>query len=157
MYGIGKCAQAVVDADKAMRMQDREVYYGLISNYEKLVPHLAPQDVRYVLWHPDIEAQDILVTNTTHPRKVTGILNWCSALVAPHYTNITTPSAYDAEDHPLIDSSSPVHDYFPAREWAVRLPAFLLVVGLTAIGLFVGSTIVKENRKKAQKARLRTA
>lgn len=58
---------------------------------------------------------------------------------------------------PLIDSSSPVHDYFPAREWAVRLPAFLLVVGLTAIGLFVGSTIVKENRKKAQKGRLRTA
>jgi len=58
---------------------------------------------------------------------------------------------------PLIDSSSPVHDYFPAREWAVRLPAFLLVVGLTAIGIFVGSTIVKENRKKAQKARLRTA
>ncbi|KAF9792778.1 dolichol phosphate-mannose biosynthesis regulatory [Thelephora terrestris] len=58
---------------------------------------------------------------------------------------------------PLIGSSSPVHDYFPAREWAIRLPAFLLVVGLTAIGLFVGSTIVKENRKKAQKARLRTA
>ena len=58
---------------------------------------------------------------------------------------------------PLIDSSSPVHDYFPGREWAVRLPAFLLVVGITAIGLFVGSTIVKENRKKAQKARLRTA
>ena len=58
---------------------------------------------------------------------------------------------------PLIDSSSPVHDYFPAREWAVRLPAFLLVMGLTAIGLFVGSTIVKENRKKVQKARLRTA
>jgi len=58
---------------------------------------------------------------------------------------------------PLIDPSSPVHNYFPAREWAVRLPAFLLVVGLTAIGLFVGSTIVKENKKKAQKARLRTA
>jgi dolichyl-phosphate mannosyltransferase polypeptide 2 regulatory subunit len=30
-------------------------------------------------------------------------------------------------------------------------------MGLTAIGLFVGSTIVKENRKKAEKARLRTA
>jgi len=58
---------------------------------------------------------------------------------------------------PLIDSSSQVHHYFPSREWAIRLPAFLLVVGLTAIGLFVGSTIVKENRKKARKARLRTA
>ncbi|KII88476.1 hypothetical protein PLICRDRAFT_110173 [Plicaturopsis crispa FD-325 SS-3] len=58
---------------------------------------------------------------------------------------------------PFFDKSSPIHDFFPAREWAVRLPAFLLVVGLSAIGLFIGSTIVKENRKKAQKARLRTA
>ncbi|KAJ7582679.1 dolichol phosphate-mannose biosynthesis regulatory [Mycena floridula] len=58
---------------------------------------------------------------------------------------------------PFFDSSSQIHEFFPAREWAVRLPAFILVVGLTAIGFFVGSTIIKENRKKAQKARLRTA
>lgn len=58
---------------------------------------------------------------------------------------------------PFFDASSPIHDLFPPREWAIRLPAFLLVVGLTGIGLFIGSTIVKENRKKAQKARLRTA
>ncbi|TFY60094.1 hypothetical protein EVG20_g7550 [Dentipellis fragilis] len=58
---------------------------------------------------------------------------------------------------PFFDPSSSLHDWFPPREWAVRLPAFILVVGLSAIGLFVGSTIVKENRKKAEKARLRTA
>ncbi|ETW85888.1 hypothetical protein HETIRDRAFT_122363 [Heterobasidion irregulare TC 32-1] len=58
---------------------------------------------------------------------------------------------------PFFDPASPIHGWFPSREWAVRLPAFTLVVGLSAIGLFVGSTIVKENRKKAQKARLRTA
>jgi len=58
---------------------------------------------------------------------------------------------------PLLDPSDPIHDFFPAREWAVRLPVFLLVVGLTGIGFFIGSTIVKENKKRAQKARLRTA
>ncbi|KAF8350686.1 dolichol phosphate-mannose biosynthesis regulatory, partial [Amanita rubescens] len=58
---------------------------------------------------------------------------------------------------PFFDSSSQIHSYFPPREWAVRIPAFLLVVGLSAIGAFVGTTIVKENRKKAQKARLRAA
>jgi len=58
---------------------------------------------------------------------------------------------------PLIDPSNPIHNFFPAREWAIRLPAFLLVLGLTAIGLFIGSTIIKENKKKAQRARLRTA
>ncbi|KZV62837.1 hypothetical protein PENSPDRAFT_590784 [Peniophora sp. CONT] len=58
---------------------------------------------------------------------------------------------------PFFDASSPIHDWFPAREWAVRLPAFILFLGLTAIGSFVGMTIVKENRKKAAKARLRSA
>jgi dolichyl-phosphate mannosyltransferase polypeptide 2 regulatory subunit len=58
---------------------------------------------------------------------------------------------------PFFDTTSPIHDYFPAREWAIRLPAFILVVGLAMIGTFIGSTIIKENRKKAQKAKLRTA
>lgn len=52
---------------------------------------------------------------------------------------------------PFFPSSHPIHDSFPAREWAVRLPAFLLVVGLSAIGLFVGNTILKESRKKRAK------
>ncbi|KAF8978101.1 dolichol phosphate-mannose biosynthesis regulatory [Cyathus striatus] len=58
---------------------------------------------------------------------------------------------------PFFESTSQIHAYFPAREWAIRLPAFILVLGLTAIGAFVGSTIIKENKKRAQKARLRTA
>ena len=58
---------------------------------------------------------------------------------------------------PLFDESSPVHKFFPSREWAVRLPAFILVVGLSAVGVFVGFTILEENRRKAEKARLRTA
>ncbi|KAI0062283.1 hypothetical protein BV25DRAFT_1804059 [Artomyces pyxidatus] len=58
---------------------------------------------------------------------------------------------------PFFDSSSPLHGWFPPREWAIRLPAFILVVGLSAIGLFIGSTIVKENRKQALKAKHRAA
>ncbi|PFH54332.1 hypothetical protein AMATHDRAFT_135819, partial [Amanita thiersii Skay4041] len=58
---------------------------------------------------------------------------------------------------PFIDSSSIVHSYFPQREWAVRIPAFLLVIGLSAIGAFIGTTIIKENKKRAQRARLRAA
>ncbi|KAJ6596920.1 dolichol phosphate-mannose biosynthesis regulatory, partial [Mycena vulgaris] len=58
---------------------------------------------------------------------------------------------------PFFDASSEIHNFFPAREWAVRLPAGILLVGVTAIGAFVGSTVIKENRKKAQRVRLRTA
>jgi dolichyl-phosphate mannosyltransferase polypeptide 2 regulatory subunit len=58
---------------------------------------------------------------------------------------------------PFFDISSPIHEFFPPREWAVRLPAFILVAGLGAVGSFIGTTIIKENRRKAEKARLRTA
>ncbi|KAI0273776.1 dolichol phosphate-mannose biosynthesis regulatory, partial [Gloeopeniophorella convolvens] len=53
---------------------------------------------------------------------------------------------------PFFDASSPIQAWFPPREWAVRLPALILVVGLSAIGGFIGNTIIKENRKQAQKA-----
>ncbi|KAF9482781.1 hypothetical protein BDN70DRAFT_852654 [Pholiota conissans] len=58
---------------------------------------------------------------------------------------------------PFFDSSNQIQAWFPAREWAVRIPAFVLVVGLSVIGAFLGLTIATENRKKAQQARLRTA
>ncbi|KAH9981158.1 dolichol phosphate-mannose biosynthesis regulatory [Lactifluus volemus] len=58
---------------------------------------------------------------------------------------------------PFFDASSPIHAWFPPREWAVRLPAFILVVGLSAIGGFIGYTVIKENQKQAQKAKLRAA
>lgn len=58
---------------------------------------------------------------------------------------------------PFLDKTNPLHDMFPSREWAVRIPAFLFVVGLAGVGSFIGSTIVKENRKQALKARQRVA
>ncbi|KAJ7097902.1 dolichol phosphate-mannose biosynthesis regulatory protein-domain-containing protein [Mycena belliarum] len=58
---------------------------------------------------------------------------------------------------PFFEPSSEIHNFFPAREWAVRLPAITLVAGVAAIGAFVASTIINENRRNAQRARLRTA
>ncbi|KAJ7235475.1 dolichol phosphate-mannose biosynthesis regulatory [Mycena haematopus] len=58
---------------------------------------------------------------------------------------------------PFFDLSSEIHNFFPPREWAVRLPAAILLVGVGAIGAFVINTILKESRKKARQARLRTA
>jgi dolichyl-phosphate mannosyltransferase polypeptide 2 regulatory subunit len=58
---------------------------------------------------------------------------------------------------PFIGISSPIHEWFPAREWAIRIPAIILIVGLWTVGGFIGLTVVKENRRKAEKARLRAA
>ncbi|KAI0665171.1 dolichol phosphate-mannose biosynthesis regulatory protein-domain-containing protein [Cubamyces menziesii] len=43
---------------------------------------------------------------------------------------------------PFLVDSSPVHAWFPSREWAIRIPTLLVVLGLSAIGLFLGAGIV---------------
>jgi len=58
---------------------------------------------------------------------------------------------------PFFPPSHPLHDLFPAREWAVRIPAFLVVVGVSAIGSFIGMVVVKEGKKQKAKAALKAA
>jgi dolichyl-phosphate mannosyltransferase polypeptide 2 regulatory subunit len=53
-----------------------------------------------------------------------------------------------ANKQPFLEPSNSLHNYFPAREWAVRLPAFLLLSGVGAIGLFFGKVMMNEARKK---------
>lgn len=58
---------------------------------------------------------------------------------------------------PFFSASHPIHDLFPSRDWAIRIPAFLLVVGLSVIGLFVGSVVMKEKAKKNAKMAAKSA
>ncbi|KAF8495618.1 dolichol phosphate-mannose biosynthesis regulatory [Gautieria morchelliformis] len=58
---------------------------------------------------------------------------------------------------PFFPTSHPIHELFPAREWAVRIPAFILVVGLSVVGLFIGSVVMKERAKKNAKLAVKTA
>jgi len=55
-----------------------------------------------------------------------------------------------ADSQPFLDPNSSLHSLFPAREWAVRLPAALLLLGITGIGLFFAKVTVSEARKKAR-------
>ncbi|GJE90814.1 dolichol phosphate-mannose biosynthesis regulatory [Phanerochaete sordida] len=48
---------------------------------------------------------------------------------------------------PFFDASSPVHQWFPSREWAVRIPAFILVVGLSAIGMLLGFKVIQDHSR----------
>ncbi|KAG9049678.1 hypothetical protein FS837_009442 [Tulasnella sp. UAMH 9824] len=58
---------------------------------------------------------------------------------------------------PFFPNDSPIQDFFPAREWAVRIPAFILVVGMSAVGAFFGSVAIKEGRKRRAKAAMKSA
>ncbi|RXK37527.1 dolichyl-phosphate mannosyltransferase polypeptide 2, regulatory subunit [Tremella mesenterica] len=53
---------------------------------------------------------------------------------------------------PFIPASSPVQDLFPSREWAVRLPLFLLLTGMSGVGLFFARVTLSEARKKRMRA-----
>lgn len=54
---------------------------------------------------------------------------------------------------PFVDQSHPIAGFFPPREWAVRIPALLLVLGVIAVGTFIGTTVAKSNKKKNAKLR----
>ncbi|KZT09436.1 uncharacterized protein LAESUDRAFT_646615, partial [Laetiporus sulphureus 93-53] len=57
---------------------------------------------------------------------------------------------------PFFDASSPIHGYFPSREWAIRIPAFIVVLGLSAIGLFLGISIIHTHVERGFKTRQRS-
>lgn len=52
---------------------------------------------------------------------------------------------------PFVDPSHPIAALFPDREWAVRIPALLLVLGVLVVGSFIGITVSKSNKKKRAK------
>jgi len=58
---------------------------------------------------------------------------------------------------PFLPASHPLQSKFPPREWAVRGPAFLLVAGISAIGLFIGVVMYREGKKKKARLTSKTA
>jgi len=42
-------------------------------------------------------------------------------------------------------------------ERAVRVPAFLLVIGLSGVGAFIGSVMIKEGKKKRARSAVKQA
>lgn len=53
---------------------------------------------------------------------------------------------------PFLSSTSPLQSFFPAREWAVRLPVLLLLSGMIGVSLFFGRVALVEAAKKKRTA-----
>lgn len=104
MQAMAACARTTADAvaDKL----ERDEYHQLILAYEALIPHLAPPGHKpLILWHPDLHASNIIVTEATTPCKLTGIIDWQGTVVGTDYMQACVPPAYVAEEHPLVDCS----------------------------------------------------
>ncbi|KAJ1428529.1 dolichol phosphate-mannose biosynthesis regulatory, partial [Ochromonadaceae sp. CCMP2298] len=49
---------------------------------------------------------------------------------------------------PFVEVGSPLWDYFLAKEYAISIPATLLVIGLVVVGMFIGITLSRLGAKK---------
>ncbi|EED17099.1 dolichol phosphate-mannose biosynthesis regulatory protein Dpm2, putative [Talaromyces stipitatus ATCC 10500] len=54
---------------------------------------------------------------------------------------------------PFVDQGHPLHDLFPSRVWAIRIPVILTLLGSTVVGSFLGIMMIRSSRKKAAKAK----
>lgn len=54
---------------------------------------------------------------------------------------------------PFVDPGHPLHDLFPPRVWAIRIPVILALLGSAVVGTFIGIVMINSNKKKAAKAK----
>ncbi|CAF9903144.1 MAG: hypothetical protein HETSPECPRED_000131 [Heterodermia speciosa] len=52
---------------------------------------------------------------------------------------------------PFVDNGHPLHDFFPPRVWAIRIPVILILLGSAVVGSFLSLVMIRSNRKKAAK------
>lgn len=52
---------------------------------------------------------------------------------------------------PFTDESSALNKFFLPREYAIKIPVLLLILGITAVGSFIGMVMVKSLQKNKAK------
>ncbi|RKP39995.1 putative dolichyl-phosphate mannosyltransferase polypeptide 2, partial [Dimargaris cristalligena] len=52
---------------------------------------------------------------------------------------------------PFVDADHPLHQFFLPREYAIRIPVVLILLGLTVVGSFLAMVMIKSEKKKAVK------
>lgn len=53
---------------------------------------------------------------------------------------------------PFVIEDSPIVQLFPPREWIIRIPALLLLAAVAVVGTFIGSVLIKSEKKRQLKA-----
>ncbi|KAI9063793.1 hypothetical protein FKP32DRAFT_655911 [Trametes sanguinea] len=99
MLALAACARASIAHHPDEHFKHE--YNGLISDYERLVHHIAPENKHFILWHPDFYPRNILVSDS-RPRLLNGIIDWRGAVVALGCLQVSIPPVYDCERHPLV-------------------------------------------------------
>lgn len=52
---------------------------------------------------------------------------------------------------PFVEKNHPIFNFFLAKEYAIAIPAALLVFAVVVIGIFIGSVLIREANKVKKK------
>ncbi|KAK9363636.1 dolichol phosphate-mannose biosynthesis regulatory [Lipomyces starkeyi] len=50
---------------------------------------------------------------------------------------------------PFVDTTHPIQNIFPPREWAIRIPVMILLLAAGIIGSFLGIVMVRSTTPRA--------
>ncbi|KAG7124296.1 Dolichol phosphate-mannose biosynthesis regulatory protein like [Verticillium longisporum] len=85
-----------------------------------------------------------------------------ASVIFTYYTIWTLLIPFVDDDHPLqslfparpfVDDDHPLQSLFPARVWAIRIPVILILLASAVVGSFLGTVMIRSNKKKAAKAK----
>lgn len=88
----------LINAGEKSRPQD-ERHLLLLEQFLSVLPYTLPpkKSCRPVLWYHDLHADNIFV-NETNSSKITGIIDWQGAHVAPLFLQAKFPAIFDSDD-----------------------------------------------------------
>lgn len=52
---------------------------------------------------------------------------------------------------PFVDENIELHNFFPPRVWAIRIPVIIILVGIAVVGSFLSMVMIKSGQKKKAK------
>jgi dolichyl-phosphate mannosyltransferase polypeptide 2 regulatory subunit len=62
------------------------------------------------------------------------------------------PSETPTDTHqPFVDENIELHNFFPPRVWAIRIPMMIILVGIAVVGSFLSMVMIKSSQKKRAK------
>ncbi|GJE87320.1 hypothetical protein PsYK624_034030 [Phanerochaete sordida] len=100
MLALAACARAFIVSLEDTKF--RRTYEAIISDFERLAPNLLPLDPRFILWHPDLHASNIIVDEKSEIHELRGVIDWQGATILPSYMQVEVPPAFVTEPHPLV-------------------------------------------------------
>ncbi|QPG74325.1 hypothetical protein FOA43_001652 [Brettanomyces nanus] len=51
---------------------------------------------------------------------------------------------------PFLDEDQFIQKFFLPREYAIKIPVVLLIIGVTLIGIFISNVLIKSTKKKSK-------